>query len=381
MRGHRLLLLFALLTILMTNCATTRVIKTETAYRPVFPPKLRLVCDYSLPMDSLSPIIRVKLKKEELAVKVQTNYYKTSYEWFNRTICLGLSGLSILAAIKWWNAYVGPDTDRIYYGRVWGILGAVIALAYGIPGNFPLGPKTWQKEQVLSHEMSYQFSSYLSNTPVQVSGPSGETKVLESDGAGNLAVDIRDFYNVLTPDSNLILKIGYGITLASEIKVPLDYVNKVKIYEDEAKALLQQGEYDKIMSQYPNSKAAVAAKEAKIAQIRKRLQKVSDEKVRVAIAKLELDEYDAAKFGMTLENLSSSLVIAVIKNGLGMPLDDAECVQEYRNLSKFQKFYAIICYKDYLGEDAVEELSSIFNISKITAERLVEISPKNLLGK
>lgn len=406
MKGHYLLPLLVFVVILLNNCATTTRLKTETDYRPVSPSKTRLICSYTLPKEKISPIITVKLIEERLAVRVQTDYYKTSYAWLNRTSCLGLSGLSILAAINWWDEYGGPDTARVYYGRVFGILGAAIFLVGAIRGEDPWHPKEWQKEQIFNQDTSYRFPSPVTVKMIQVKPyQGGERKSFSTDITGNFELDIRDFYDISPPDSDFILEIS-STNLAGSIRIPKDYVKKVKTYEEEAKVIFKQAQvkeldiqyfdalsiYDKIISEYPYSSAVPKAKErkaelekkireTKITQIRNQLQSVSEGKVINVIEKLGLTEYESNEFGWRIENLSFSTAVAVMKNGLGLPLNDAECEQEYKNLSRYQKFYAILCYKDYLGEAAIEELSSIFDISNTTAEKLVNINPKSLLMK
>jgi hypothetical protein len=201
--------------------------------------------------------------------------------------------------------------------------------------------------------------------------------------------------------------------------VPNDYLTTVRNYEDEAKRLFiqaknkeEEGKYEEaledyrlVTEKYPISKASIEAKskigvvqgkitEKQITEIRKRLQTVSDEKVRRAIAGLGLDESQNNALASTIENLSGSSAAVVIKEGLGMPLSDGECIQEYQRLNLYQKFYAVVCYVtqrfNSINEEAlaiepdapyytIQECAQILRTSEEIVSKLVKVNPVALL--
>lgn len=237
---------------------------------------------------------------------------------------------------------------------------------------------------------------------VQISSyPKGEQKSIRPDRTGKVDIDIRDFFGFIEEDSDLILKISQA-GLSTSIKIPANYIKMIKDYENEANILYEQALSDEtvdrnealkrcnlLIEKYPKAQVKVSQiqeilKKEKIAKIRKELQMVSSEKIKNIIPEL-VSDYESEQFGSAIINLSKSYAISVIKNGLGMPLTDTECSEEYRNLTLYQKFYAILCYKDNLTEtyekSPVEELSRMLYISNTTAEKLVRINPKNLVYK
>ncbi|MEO0142881.1 MAG: hypothetical protein ABIL70_08155 [candidate division WOR-3 bacterium] len=383
LRAKELSFLF-LLILLVNNCATTHLVKTESDYEPVSPLKLRLGCSVDLPKDRFEPKITLNLTTEKLYQKKVTEHYKTSYQWRNRLALVGFGGLCVWAAIKWWDYAVEDTSGKWYPARVFGLLGAGFSFLGAMVGadEFPSSPKYWKKETVIGSDTVYKDKQPLSKKTVSVFTPI-ETKgyPLQTDEKGITLLDIRDFYTSTPGDSNLILKIDYeGIT--TKTLIPNNFVNQVRDYENEAENLFtraqnkeEQGKYEDaladynlIKEKYPLARASAPANakieaiqrklaEKKIAEIRKRLQRVSAQKVGSAILKFGLDESQANALAIAIENLSQSGAIAVMKEGLGMPLSDNECVEEYRKLNRFQKFYAVVCYKEYLSKD-IDERSS-----------------------
>lgn len=152
--------------------------------------------------------------------------------------------------------------------------------------------------------------------------------------------------------------------------------------------------YSQVIDQHPSTNAYNIAKsriavlqnkinEQKMARIRRRIQRVSDEKVQRAIAGLGLSEYERNSLAIAVKNLSSYKATSIMKTGMEMPLSDSKASQEYQNLTLFQKLYAVLCYKNYLngrgGEKVVDKISSMLYISNDIAEKLCKINPENLL--
>lgn len=227
------------------------------------------------------------------------------------------------------------------------------------------------------------------------------------DEAGKGQIEPKMIYSlVINPTNNQLMYCGtnQGLFVSEDkgvtwqiYKTPaekkaedlLSQAESLEKSQEDSKALLV---YKQILDSFPSFEITKTAEqkyrelekritEQKINQIRKELQGVSEEKVKNAILKLGLSEDESNSLARAIDNLSSSDAITVIKNGLGLPLVDEQCDIQYRRLSRYQRFYAILRYKDYLGESAVKELSSILNISNTTAKNLANINPKNLLVK
>lgn len=410
-----------LLVCFIKSCATTRLTKTESEYHPVSPVKLRLNCSVDLPKDRFEPKVTLNFTTEKLYQKTMTEHYVTSYKWRNRLFSLVLTGVSVWATINWWDYAIEDTSGKWYPARVFGLIGAVFGFLAGTVGadEFPSKPKYWKQEVVIASDTIYKDPQPLSKATITLFS-SGETKgyPLKTDEKGKIPCDIREFYTSTPKDSNLIFRINYE-GVATKTLIPRDFVNQVRDYETEAKNLFtraqnkeEQGKYEEaladynlIKGKYPVSQASKSADtkiesvqrklvEKKIAEIRKRLQRVSELHVRGAIIKLGLDEYQNNALANAIENLSSSTAVLVMKEGLGIPLSDDECVAEYRKLALFQKFYAVVCYLRKVSEDqskeAVGEMDTDYFWGCMARELntpieivtdLVGLKPENLLKK
>jgi photosystem II stability/assembly factor-like uncharacterized protein len=175
----------------------------------------------------------------------------------------------------------------------------------------------------------------------------------------------------------------------------------------QAESLELRKEYDKaiilykqILDSFPTVELTKVAeqkyKELKIANARKQIALVSEEKVRSAIDRLGLSVEESNALFSAITNISRRSMIEIIINGLEMPLDEDSACQEYQKMTPFQKFYAILCYKDYRdriikeaserGEEvemdvSVELLDLLPGVSLETIKKLCKISPKNLIIK
>lgn len=127
--------------------------------------------------------------------------------------------------------------------------------------------------------------------------------------------------------------------------------------------------YKKILDSFPSLELTKVAehkykeveariKEKKISDARKRIAKVSEEKVRSAIGRLGLSESEANSLAEAIENLSREYIIEVIINGMEMFMSESEAQQEYQKMSKFQKFYVILFAAEKLSENDPDPLSS-----------------------
>lgn len=410
MTENKLFLVFAII-LFLANCST-KLVKTETDYRPVFPLKSKLVCDFKIPT-SISPIISVGLKEELLSEKVKTNHYQRNYTWLNRTLWLGLTALTIgwAVAVNDWRTEPTPEDSFLGNSFYISCLAALPLVAVFTSYDWPFSPKRWKKEQVFSYDTSYQFSSTLATKRIRViSHGSDEEKYLTTNAQGSLQIDIRDFYKDLPPDSDLILRFSYN-NLYGDIILPANFVGNIRSYEKEALDLYERaqleennnklnealGLYNLLINNYPDAKIRYEVlqkstelqdkiKQQKVIQIRQRLTRVSDEKVRTFIGNL-ISQYESEALGRRIDNLPSSYAKSVIKDGLEMPLSDNECLQEYNNLTLYQKFYAILCYKNYLIKSGLEKtqvidkLSDVLNLYYETAQKLIDIDPHNMLSK
>ena len=395
---------------ILSGCATRTYLKTKVEYSPVSPPKVRLKCDVNLPKDKISPLISISLDKETLEQKVRTDFYEVHYKWANRVSGILLTGASIFTAVKWWNVYSVDTTEEgeevhMYYPRYLGIIGAIVGLVFIFDSDKqPFPPEQVQEKQLIKDDTIYTATPLTQQSIVITSLFGNESKTVVTDENGKAEFDVRDFYESCPLDSSLILKVSTS-KLSTKIIIPNSYVKKVKDYETEAveafnraQTAEKMGKYNKainyynvIIRKYPKAKPASDAREKisilqekiraqKVAQIRKRLERVSKAKVQKVIRRLKLSESESNALAEAIEYLSSyDDVVSVVKKGLKMPLSDDDAYQEYGNLTLYQKFYAILCYKDYLGKGATKKLSDMLYISNSTAEKLCKINPKNLL--
>jgi photosystem II stability/assembly factor-like uncharacterized protein len=180
----------------------------------------------------------------------------------------------------------------------------------------------------------------------------------------------------------------------------LAQAESLELGKEDTKAILL---YKQVIDSFPSLPSAKVAeqkykevevriRENEIVDARKRIASVSEEKARSAISGLGLNEQESNALASTIENLSSSNAAVVMKEGLGIPLSDAECASEYRNLTLFQKFYAVLCYleqqKEYLNKtkDEISEpdfwyqIATQLNIPEQMFNKLLVLKSENLLA-
>jgi hypothetical protein len=82
-----------LLPLILLGC-TTKLMEVSTDFRPVDPVKSRLVVGGFPPSvaDAVTPILSVNLEVEQLAERVETRHYRTSYAWNSSLIWFGVAG-------------------------------------------------------------------------------------------------------------------------------------------------------------------------------------------------------------------------------------------------------------------------------------------------
>lgn len=226
-------------------------------------------------------------------------------------------------------------------------------------------------------------------------------KTLRTGYLGELKIDLRDFYAHDPPESALRLTVTLThLGLSREVTIRRDYVAKARNYEDRASVLLGEAisyekagdyssafeRYAQLLADYPDAKATEQAgvglervKQARTEQVRRELTRVSDDKVRAALGRLGLTEYESNSLAGAVESLSSSGAASVTRKGLGLQLDESECAEEYRSLTLFQKFYAILRYANSLGGSAADALAPMLGVPRATAEKLAGLSAQKLL--
>lgn len=404
---RRCVSVLALVALLLSNC-TTKLINTSSEYRPVTPERARLSCTCDLPATYSSPVLKVALWKQVLTEKVETRHYRTDYSWLNRSLWLGLAGFSGYAAAHWWNYYDMKNDTAIYTRRVLGLVGAGIGLlgAWSL-SNFPIGPSQSREQRVFSGDTVYGTGTQLANRAVQVTvrqqGAASVTQ--QTDDVGRLILSARDYYDLPEADKGLMLDIA-GAGLSATLSVPGAYLMRAGAYDSAAVALFGQARkaeedghdeealsfYSRVADTYPDATAAPEARAkaqtiqqrvqaAKVARVRDELRRVSDDKVRSAIAALGLSRDESDYLGRAVDGLKDDKDKAgdVIRVGLDMPLSGGDCAQEYRGLTLFQKFYAVLCYQNRQGGDVVQGYMSLLGVSESVARRLAGMDPKTML--
>jgi hypothetical protein len=258
--------------------------------------------------------------------------------------------------------------------------------------NVPLPPRSWSKEVVLRQDTSYQFAAPLADRPVLILSASSKSgQSLRTAVDGHLDVDIRDFYEGLPSDSALRLTATWS-DLSVLLVVPSEYVRVARQNESDASALLAQADaaeaesrdevalalYDSIGRAYAKTRPASQVPPAKISRLRagigqarlarakRDLERVSQERVRGAIGKLNLRSAESNTFAEAVENLSGEDAASVMETAFGLLLSDFDCAQWYRQLTLFQKFYALLRYKDAVGTEARSRLATILTTAALS---------------
>jgi|GEM_PF-2359414 len=396
------------LAVWLCSCATN-LTSTDVGYQRVSPERPRLSWTWTLlPGEAKNaPVLTTKLATEYLSERVETRHYRTSYSWANRGCWFGTTALMIGAAVKvkdWGLHYEQGDTV-MGTSTLLAILSIFPFGAGLIYPDFPLPPRRWEKKATLEDDTSYRFPTPVSDKPVPLSA-SGNAggRTLRTDKDGNLNVDVRDFfYESLPADSPLLLTATWS-GLSASLTVPPDRIRAVRRTETEASALLARARaaeteskdgaalalYDSLDRAYASTRAASQAsdkagqlrekvKQARLAQARRELERVSQDKVQNAIDRLHLTEYESNAFGQSVEHLAQTHAASVMKDGCGFPLTDAECAAEYQRLTLFQKFYALLKYKESLGTEARPRLAAMLNMSMPIIGRLISLDSKAVL--
>ncbi len=91
------------------------------------------------------------------------------------------------------------------------------------------------------------------------------------------------------------------------------------------------------------------------------------------------DEYEGNSFAQSVEYLDRSHAAKVMKEGCGFPLGESECAAEYSRLTLFQKFYALLKYKEALGIEARPKLVSMLNLSPPVVDRFISLESRSVL--
>jgi hypothetical protein len=346
-----------------------------------------------------APVLATRLTTEYLSERVETRHYHTDHTLTNLGCWLGAAALPLVVAVA-----VNDWSDHLDAsgGKTWGrskniafgsylVLG--VGLYLGIPhlDSFPLRPRDWTKKVVLRTDTSYQSGARVSLRSVVVSrADGGNGRDLQTTEDGVLNVDIRDFYVGLPADSALRLAATWS-GLSAFIVVPPEYVRVARQNESDASALLVQADaaeaeskdelalalYDSLSHAYANTRPASEASvkagalragvnQARIAQARRDFERVSQEKVQGAIGKLNLSSAESNLFAEAIQNLSEDDAASVMEVGLGLLLPDSDCAQEYGQLTLFQKFYALLRYKDAVGTEARSRLAAILTTAALS---------------
>jgi len=149
--------------------------------------------------------------------------------------------------------------------------------------------------------------------------------------------------------------------------------------------------YSKVIDQHPSTNAASIArekrnlveervKEIKISKFRRRLKKISNEKVKRALAGLGLSGDEADNLAISINNLGSSRAIYILTKVLEIPLLGTSAYQEYQGMSLYQKLYIVLVAAEK-GESKIERLKEWLYLSGETASKVADINAKTLLRK
>jgi len=403
------------LMLLFCSCATS-LLRSTGEYRRVTPSRHHLIWSWVRSTPTCAPVLRTTLANQYLSRRVETNRYRTDYTWVNRGCWLGASALFALAEM-WFYNHTRMDTSDgkwFTFGYLNLLLGVpcLALLARGvIQGGggvnlrgTPLSPRYWSKEVVIPSDTSYRDAEPRAGKSALVSSADPlRTENLRVDESGELSVDIRNFYEGLPADSALRLT----ATLSGEsamLVVPAEYVRSVRQHEADASGLFahassaaSEGQdetalvlYDSVRSTYASTRAAVQASDeigrlrARIGQVRLAqaegdFQRVSMEKVQYAIGRLDLTGDESNVFARAVENLSRDDAAEVMRAGFALLLPNSGSAAAYRQLSLFQKFYALLRYKESVGDEARMRLEAMLDIDAPTIDRLITMDSRTML--
>lgn len=386
--------------LVLCGCST-KLVRTSSEYRPVTPERARLRCEADLPPTYSSPTFTVTLSKDVLAERVETQHMRTSYSWLNRSLALALMGGSGLYAYRNWD-YREVNGDTITYPRrVLGIVGAAVGAAWALfASDGPFKARHFEKQVLHGADTTYTFAGLVIDEPVDIGvAPLGSNLGGRTDAAGKLLLSARDYYGVPLTGDGVTLRVSAERMMA-DLVLPSGYLARAKAYDSCASALEAQAAYaelggrleeaaelyGRLIATYPDATVSGEAKSkqallrervrvAKLITVRGRLAKVDDDKVRAAIASLRLSEYESNSLAYAVENLGRPKALTVMRDGLGLPLEDSECAAEYGRLTLFQKFYAVVTYRAARGGD----LSGFLGVTSTAGAALATVRPEHLL--
>lgn len=225
---------------------------------------------------------------------------------------------------------------------------------------------------------------------------------------GNWQIESKTIYCLATnPADNQLLYCGTnkGLYVSENqgaswqiFKTPIE--KRLDILYSQAESLEKQNEeskavtfYKQILDSFPSLELTKVVRQryqrlTKILDARNRIASVSEEKARSAIGRLGLSESESNSLAYSVNNLSRNYVLAVIVNGLEMPLKESEAWLEYQKMSLYQKLYVILYAAENLASADLDPMSSkqsrlkewLYLSDKIS-EKMVRIKSESLLVK
>ena len=391
------------------GCApqTSRV-KTDSDYRPVKPPKSRLVVESDMSRASGQPMVALTVYEEVLANKVLTQHYTTKYPGKKAAEVAG--GVALAGAATGLFIAAGKTSSQdtsarsLYYiGGIAAGLGSLYLVIKQTPSD------DWARDSVLHLDTIYSFRKPLSSALVGLqSDESTKKSAIRTDGQGKMMIDIRDITAQNRINRDLEVTLSYMNATPTVITIPSAYVSAVMKNEVDANQLLSQAQssatrrkfldasklYNQLVEEYARTHAATTArselelyteevKQERISEGRRQLRAVSMDKVSRELDGAGITAADLNELGWRLDNLSATQLGRIFNEGLDMPLDQSAVVEEYQSLNNSQKIYTILAAAEKLGRkqgsSPTQILTELTRINDALVRKLVQVESKTLL--
>jgi len=411
MRYNKLIAVLLIFAFSLYSCSPiTKLIKTDSEYRPVIPERSRLIINYQLNETKITPEFPITIYQELFSNKALTLNYETKHPSKKGLEVFGGLALGAAAAglfISSGKTAPKDTTSRVLLviGGIGASIGSLYLLFKGTPTDY------WSRDSIINHDTIYSFKTPLQSTLLTIkSKHDNKSNYFTSSENGIVSIDLRKFYEKLPENSDLLISISHYDAIPADLKISNSYIRKVKQYELEADNLLEEANdkiknkkyieaeilFKRIVLSYDQSNASKSAKnelieivdkvkEEKITEGRKILRSVSVNKVPAAIDGARITESELQTLGWRLENISKSEAAKIIIDGFEMSLDHNSAYSEYLALNNSQKIFALLAAAEKISKnnrtDKSTVLIQLIRIDGNLAKKLSTIESVKLLER
>lgn len=400
-------------TLIFISCSpTTTLINTQKEYIEAKPEKSRITFTYALPNYKLTPIITAQVGIEILTNRSERYTYSTTKP-VNRILTV-LGGLALAGGATYMFMEMGKlpvaDSTKKKYLLLGGIAASIGAFGLLADLALPMPSYQWTRDSVFLADTIYQSKQLASNSIFNIySSHITKTRSYEASG-DELQFDVRDLYDTRKKDElDLTISSPYA-TINRMVSIPFSYIQKIMKDEETASGELHKADalvvlekygeafknYSNLISDFPNTNAALSAREKKNTieysvkeehnnSIRKVLASVSQTKVVNSFDRAGIKGEELALFGNQIQSLSEVIAYRLMIEGLGFNLERYAAQSEYNALSIHQKIYSVIAASERisrsLGKSKESILQALISISFSTAQKLSKVQSQELRQK